>query len=129
MSTKVPFVNQLLWIMDDLVVKQMSTIFQHVTVLNKFEVKEVGALEERVVNFVMNIELSACHLPFGSPDMDENLRSASQEGNIVELYASIQRDCNILRHLDEMEFVNTPLHIAAAPRFCNGGNELKAFIF
>ncbi|EOY18323.1 Ankyrin repeat-containing protein, putative [Theobroma cacao] len=46
--------------------------------------------------------------------MEESLRRAAQEGNIVELYASIQRDGNVLRKIDEMEFVNTPLHIAAA---------------
>ncbi|XP_022748014.1 ankyrin repeat-containing protein BDA1-like [Durio zibethinus] len=46
--------------------------------------------------------------------MDENLRKAAQEGNVDELYASIQRDCHVLRHIDEMEFVDTPLHVAAA---------------
>ncbi|EOY18309.1 Uncharacterized protein TCM_042903 [Theobroma cacao] len=46
--------------------------------------------------------------------MDESLKRATQEGNIVELYASIQRDGNVLRQIDEMEFVDTPLHIAAA---------------
>ncbi|XP_021295918.1 ankyrin repeat-containing protein BDA1-like [Herrania umbratica] len=46
--------------------------------------------------------------------MDESLKRAAQEGNIVELYASIRRDGNVLRHIDEIEFVDTPLHIAAA---------------
>ncbi|XVE68911.1 hypothetical protein DITRI_Ditri09bG0107600 [Diplodiscus trichospermus] len=46
--------------------------------------------------------------------MDESLRKAAQEGNIEELYASIQRDRHVLREIDEMEFVDTPLHIAAA---------------
>ncbi|XVE99483.1 hypothetical protein REPUB_Repub03eG0202200 [Reevesia pubescens] len=46
--------------------------------------------------------------------MDENLTRAAQEGNVVELYASIQRDRLILRQIDKMEFVDTPLHIAAA---------------
>ncbi|XP_021295842.1 ankyrin repeat-containing protein BDA1-like [Herrania umbratica] len=46
--------------------------------------------------------------------MDESLKRAAQEGNIVELYASIQRDGNVLRLIDEMEFVDTPLHVAAA---------------
>ncbi|XP_022746899.1 ankyrin repeat-containing protein BDA1-like [Durio zibethinus] len=45
--------------------------------------------------------------------MDENLRRAAQEGNVDELYASIERDSNVLRRIDEMEFVDTPLHIAA----------------
>ncbi|KAH7841065.1 hypothetical protein Vadar_025117 [Vaccinium darrowii] len=39
-------------VMDDLVVTPMSTI-SGITVLNKFNVKEVGALEERVVDFGM----------------------------------------------------------------------------
>ncbi|GFP96283.1 hypothetical protein PHJA_001772400 [Phtheirospermum japonicum] len=40
-------------VMDDLVVKPMSTI-SSITLLNKFNVKEVGALEEKVVNLGMN---------------------------------------------------------------------------
>ncbi|XVF83501.1 hypothetical protein PTKIN_Ptkin16aG0493500 [Pterospermum kingtungense] len=46
--------------------------------------------------------------------MDECLMKAAKEGNIEELYASIQRDRHVLKHIDEMEFVDTPLHIAAA---------------
>ncbi|OMO97103.1 hypothetical protein COLO4_14887 [Corchorus olitorius] len=40
-------------IMDDLVVKPMSTI-SSITLLNKFNVKEVGALEEKVVDLGMD---------------------------------------------------------------------------
>ncbi|KAH6814665.1 hypothetical protein C2S51_023683 [Perilla frutescens var. frutescens] len=40
-------------VMDDLVVKPMSTI-SSITLLNKFSVKDVGALEEKVVNLGMN---------------------------------------------------------------------------
>ncbi|KAH6814662.1 hypothetical protein C2S51_023680 [Perilla frutescens var. frutescens] len=40
-------------VMDDLVVKPMSTI-SSITLLNKFNVKDVGALEEKVVNLGMN---------------------------------------------------------------------------
>ena len=39
-------------VMDDLVVKPMSTI-STITLLNKFNVKDVGALEEKVVDFAM----------------------------------------------------------------------------
>ena len=39
-------------VMDDLVVKPMSTI-STITLLNKFKVKDVGALEEKVVDFAM----------------------------------------------------------------------------
>ncbi|XVF23812.1 hypothetical protein REPUB_Repub13aG0071600 [Reevesia pubescens] len=46
--------------------------------------------------------------------MDENFRKAAEEGNVDELYATIQRDRHVLRQIDEMEFVDTPLHIAAA---------------
>ncbi|EOY18334.1 Ankyrin repeat-containing protein, putative [Theobroma cacao] len=46
--------------------------------------------------------------------MDERLRRAALEGNIVELYASIQRDGDVLRKVNEMQFIDTPLHIAAA---------------
>ncbi|KAH6791826.1 hypothetical protein C2S52_002303 [Perilla frutescens var. hirtella] len=40
-------------VMDDLVVKPMSTI-SSIALLNKFNVKEVGALEEKVVTLGMN---------------------------------------------------------------------------
>lgn len=40
-------------VMDDLVVKPMSTI-SSITLLNSFNVKEVGALEEKAVNLGMN---------------------------------------------------------------------------
>ncbi|KAG9156539.1 hypothetical protein Leryth_006530 [Lithospermum erythrorhizon] len=40
-------------VMDDLVVSPMSTI-SSITMLNKFHVKEVESLEEKVVTFGMN---------------------------------------------------------------------------
>ncbi|XVE99491.1 hypothetical protein REPUB_Repub03eG0203100 [Reevesia pubescens] len=46
--------------------------------------------------------------------MDESLRKVARGGDIIELYASIQRERHVLRQIDEMEFVDTPLHIAAA---------------
>ncbi|KAL1150593.1 hypothetical protein V6Z11_A10G272700 [Gossypium hirsutum] len=45
--------------------------------------------------------------------MDERLRTAAGTGNVSDLYSLIQRDGNVLRHFDEVEFVETPLHIAA----------------
>ncbi|KAK8576829.1 hypothetical protein V6N13_121829 [Hibiscus sabdariffa] len=45
--------------------------------------------------------------------MDESLRTAARKGNVSDLYTLIQRNGNVLRHLDEMEFIDTPLHIAA----------------
>ncbi|KAK8595472.1 hypothetical protein V6N13_016839 [Hibiscus sabdariffa] len=45
--------------------------------------------------------------------MDESLRASARTGNISELYRLIERDGNILRRFDEVEFVDTPLHIAA----------------
>ncbi|MBA0786843.1 hypothetical protein Gotri_027517 [Gossypium trilobum] len=45
--------------------------------------------------------------------MDERLRTAARTGNVTDLYNLIQRDGNVLRHFDEVEFVDTPLHIAA----------------
>ncbi|KAK8277241.1 hypothetical protein V6Z11_D10G254200 [Gossypium hirsutum] len=41
------------------------------------------------------------------------LRTAARTGNVTDLYNLIQRDGNVLRHFDEVEFVDTPLHIAA----------------
>ncbi|XVF83527.1 hypothetical protein PTKIN_Ptkin16aG0496000 [Pterospermum kingtungense] len=45
--------------------------------------------------------------------MNENLRKAAREGNVSDLYRLIQRDGNVLRRIDEVEFIDTPLHIAA----------------
>ncbi|XVF56972.1 hypothetical protein PTKIN_Ptkin06aG0164500 [Pterospermum kingtungense] len=46
--------------------------------------------------------------------MEEGLRRAAQSGNIDSLYALIQDGADVLRHIDQMEFVDTPLHVAAA---------------
>ncbi|KAK8576828.1 hypothetical protein V6N13_121828 [Hibiscus sabdariffa] len=45
--------------------------------------------------------------------MDESLRTAARKGNVSDLYTLIQRNGNVLRRLDEVEFIDTPLHIAA----------------
>ncbi|XVF83539.1 hypothetical protein PTKIN_Ptkin16aG0497200 [Pterospermum kingtungense] len=45
--------------------------------------------------------------------MDESLRRAAREGNVNDLYALIKRDGNVLRRIDEVEFIDSPLHIAA----------------
>ena len=45
--------------------------------------------------------------------MDESLRRAAREGNVSDLYRLIQRNGNVLRRIDEVEFIDTPLHIAA----------------
>ncbi|TYH00245.1 hypothetical protein ES288_A10G259400v1 [Gossypium darwinii] len=45
--------------------------------------------------------------------MDENLRKATRTGKVNELYRVIQSNGNVLRHFDEVEFIETPLHIAA----------------
>nr|KJB73761.1 hypothetical protein B456_011G249500 [Gossypium raimondii] len=45
--------------------------------------------------------------------MDENLRKAARTGKVNELYRVIQRNGNVLRRVDEVEFIDTPLHIAA----------------
>ncbi|KAA3481720.1 E3 ubiquitin-protein ligase MIB1-like isoform X1 [Gossypium australe] len=45
--------------------------------------------------------------------MDENLRKAARTGKVNELYRVIQSNGNVLRHFDEVEFIETPLHIAA----------------
>ncbi|EOY18339.1 Ankyrin repeat-containing protein, putative [Theobroma cacao] len=46
--------------------------------------------------------------------MDERLSGAALSGNIDALYDLIKDDADVLRRIDEMEFVDTPLHIAAA---------------
>ncbi|KAL4289772.1 hypothetical protein GQ457_14G018810 [Hibiscus cannabinus] len=45
--------------------------------------------------------------------MDESLRTAARNGNVSDLYTLIQSDGNVLKRLDEIEFIDTPLHMAA----------------
>ncbi|KAK8336126.1 hypothetical protein V6Z12_A09G099200, partial [Gossypium hirsutum] len=45
--------------------------------------------------------------------MDESLRTAARTGNVSDLYSLIQRNGNVLRSFDEVEFMETPLHVAA----------------
>ncbi|KAM3374726.1 hypothetical protein P3S68_013440 [Capsicum galapagoense] len=52
-------------VMDDLVVKPMSTI-SSITLLNKFNVKDVGVLKEKVVNFGMGEALKLLKASFES---------------------------------------------------------------
>ncbi|XVE69091.1 hypothetical protein DITRI_Ditri09bG0122400 [Diplodiscus trichospermus] len=46
--------------------------------------------------------------------MDERLRRAAQSGNIDDLYAVIKDDADVFSRIDQVRFVDTPLHIAAA---------------
>ncbi|KAH1064356.1 hypothetical protein J1N35_029343 [Gossypium stocksii] len=45
--------------------------------------------------------------------MDESLKRAAETGNIDALYSFIHHDANVFKRIDEMEFVDTPLHVAA----------------
>jgi len=46
--------------------------------------------------------------------MDQSLRDAAQQGSIDALYALIQGDPNVLDRIDDIPFVETPLHIVAS---------------
>ncbi|XP_059441873.1 ankyrin repeat-containing protein BDA1-like [Corylus avellana] len=46
--------------------------------------------------------------------MDQSLRDAAEQGSIDALYALIRRDANVLEKINEIQFVETPLHIAAS---------------
>ncbi|XVF82288.1 hypothetical protein PTKIN_Ptkin16aG0034100 [Pterospermum kingtungense] len=46
--------------------------------------------------------------------MDERLRRAAQSGDIDALYALIKDDGYVFERFDQMGFVDTPLHVAAA---------------
>ncbi|KAC0356738.1 hypothetical protein FH972_027097 [Carpinus fangiana] len=46
--------------------------------------------------------------------MDQNLRDAAEQGNIDALYSLIAMDPKVLDKMDEIPFVETPLHVAAA---------------
>ncbi|XP_022722185.1 uncharacterized protein LOC111279488 [Durio zibethinus] len=45
--------------------------------------------------------------------MDESLRTAARQGNISDLYRLIQEDGNVLKRIEKVEFIDTPLHVAA----------------
>ncbi|KAL4302250.1 hypothetical protein GQ457_10G004130 [Hibiscus cannabinus] len=46
--------------------------------------------------------------------MDERLKEAAEYGTIDALYALIHDNVDIFRRIEGMEFVDTPLHVAAA---------------
>nr|POE58756.1 ankyrin repeat-containing protein bda1 [Quercus suber] len=51
-----------------------------------------------------------------SPNMDERIErmnQAAQHGNIDAFYIIIQKNVKLLKHIDKLPFVNTPLRIAA----------------
>ncbi|XVF83550.1 hypothetical protein PTKIN_Ptkin16aG0498100 [Pterospermum kingtungense] len=45
--------------------------------------------------------------------MDENWARAARGGNVVDLYQLIEKDGDVLKRIEEKEFTDTPLHIAA----------------
>jgi ankyrin repeat protein len=44
----------------------------------------------------------------------EKIKHVAQQGNIDDFYNLIQEDAKLLEHIDELPFVDTPLHIAAS---------------
>ncbi|XP_059441849.1 ankyrin repeat-containing protein NPR4-like [Corylus avellana] len=46
--------------------------------------------------------------------MDQSLRNAVEQGSIDALYALIREDVNVLDRIDDIPFVETPLHLAAS---------------
>nr|BAG15869.1 ankyrin repeat protein [Bruguiera gymnorhiza] len=46
--------------------------------------------------------------------MNQDLKEAAEAGNINNLYELIRRDAYLLEHLDQVPFVETPLHAAAS---------------
>ena len=43
----------------------------------------------------------------------ERMNQAAEHGNTDAFYIIIQKDVKLLKHIDKLPFVNTPLHIAA----------------
>ncbi|WRX12802.1 protein of unknown function DUF3447 - like 10 [Theobroma cacao] len=61
----------------------------------------------------MTVESSS--ITIGRPSsMQERVRNAANEGDIEALYELIREKADFLRDIDQMEFVDTPLHVAAA---------------
>ncbi|KAE8055477.1 hypothetical protein FH972_012317 [Carpinus fangiana] len=46
--------------------------------------------------------------------MDQSLKDAATQGSIDALYALIKEDANVLDRIDNIPFVDTPLHLAAS---------------
>jgi hypothetical protein len=61
----------------------------------------------------------------------ESVNNVAQHGNIDAFYNLIREDVILLQDIDELPFVNTPLHIAASSGhipFCLGNDGIKALI-
>ncbi|EOY18340.1 Uncharacterized protein TCM_042945 [Theobroma cacao] len=69
-------------------------------------------------------------ITIGRPfSMQERVRNAAKEGHVEALYELIREKADFLKDIDQMEFVDTPLHVAAAAGrtgFCIGVDGLKA---
>ncbi|KAF2321321.1 hypothetical protein GH714_038619 [Hevea brasiliensis] len=69
--------------------------------MNDIQTKKVDTLISRPVCLIL---LS----------MDQRLKDAAQAGDIDALYALIREDALVLKRIDELPIVDTPLHIAAS---------------
>ncbi|XVF82287.1 hypothetical protein PTKIN_Ptkin16aG0034000 [Pterospermum kingtungense] len=58
--------------------------------------------------------------------MDQSLRKAARERNVSDLYSLIQEDANVLKRIDKVEYIDTPLHIAAEARCIDFAMEVNA---
>ncbi|KAH6774701.1 hypothetical protein C2S51_013105 [Perilla frutescens var. frutescens] len=81
-------------VMDDLVVKPMSTI-SSITLLNKFGVKDVGALEEKVVNLGMNEAVKLLKTSLQSKNVLTNVFCSQLATSRISL-AGLLRRCLII---------------------------------
>ncbi|XWS56531.1 hypothetical protein CRYUN_Cryun09bG0093200 [Craigia yunnanensis] len=59
------------------------------------------------------MEESFC-ITVGQSTMKERVMETAREGDIETMYGLIREKADVLREIDQMEFVDTPLHIAAA---------------
>jgi hypothetical protein len=82
--------------------------------VNGYQVKldSSGCSKLRLEGFLEK-QLSYIHI-YMPTSMDHNLRDASEQGDIDALYKLIAIDAKVLDKIDEIPFVETPLHIAAA---------------
>jgi hypothetical protein len=46
--------------------------------------------------------------------VDQSLRDAAKQGNIDAMYSLIRSDAKVLHRIDEIPFIETPLHTAAS---------------
>ncbi|KAJ9540055.1 hypothetical protein OSB04_026561 [Centaurea solstitialis] len=113
-------------VMDDLVVKPMSTI-SSITMLNKFNVKEVGGLEEKVVSFdmkevgidvaqgIIRVQECAYNCVFGLMKLRTKMAADSASSKVSLKLLIDKKAQKVLFAESNKEFVDFLFHVLSLP--------------